>query len=192
MNLNKILQKTTQNVVKVGVFINCGLTPEESQFTTVIKEKELVKNSSVIKILIPEILKFLITLPHYNPFFFFELEKEKKGAKEVCSKKSHSSWMRQDSSCIYCLNPRNLCVYSSHSNQKYIKEEAPPPASVLLLFFFVLLAMGVILEEEESQGPVLIPPPNFHTVEDNSIYRSGFPEPSNFPFLQSLNLKSVM
>jgi tyrosine-protein phosphatase SIW14 len=54
--------------------------------------------------------------------------------------------------------------------------------------------MGVILEEEEcqSEGPVLLPPPNFHTVEDNSIYRSGFPEPSNFPFLQSLNLKSVM
>lgn len=55
--------------------------------------------------------------------------------------------------------------------------------------------MDVILEEEEesqSKDPVLVPPPNFRTVEDNSIYRSGFPEPSNFPFLQSLNLKSII
>ncbi|CDP04207.1 unnamed protein product [Coffea canephora] len=55
--------------------------------------------------------------------------------------------------------------------------------------------MGVILEEEESEfdnDVVMVPPPNFATVEDNSIYRSGFPQPSNFPFLQSLQLKSIL
>lgn len=51
--------------------------------------------------------------------------------------------------------------------------------------------MGFILKEEESD--VFVPPPaNFSVVEDNCIYRSGFPQPSNFPFLQSLNLRSII
>lgn len=35
------------------------------------------------------------------------------------------------------------------------------------------------------------PPINFATVEDR-IYRSGFPQPSNFPFLDTLRLRSVI
>lgn len=35
------------------------------------------------------------------------------------------------------------------------------------------------------------PPINFATVEER-IYRSGFPKPSDFPFLETLNLRSVM
>ncbi|XP_059298602.1 tyrosine-protein phosphatase DSP3-like isoform X1 [Lycium ferocissimum] len=50
--------------------------------------------------------------------------------------------------------------------------------------------MGLILVEEESN--MLVPPSNFSIVEDNCIYRSGFPQPSNFPFLQSLNLRSII
>ncbi|KAK4338864.1 hypothetical protein RND71_040326 [Anisodus tanguticus] len=50
--------------------------------------------------------------------------------------------------------------------------------------------MGIILEEEQSH--VLVPPANFSVVEDNCIYRSGFPQPSNFPFLHSLNLRSII
>ncbi|KAL3523323.1 hypothetical protein ACH5RR_016157 [Cinchona calisaya] len=55
--------------------------------------------------------------------------------------------------------------------------------------------MCVILEEDGGEfenDVVMVPPPNFSTVEDNSIYRSGFPQPSNFHFLQSLNLKSII
>ena len=37
----------------------------------------------------------------------------------------------------------------------------------------------------------LVPPPNFSSVEDG-IFRSGFPQPSNFPFLKNLNLRSIM
>ncbi|XP_009767953.1 inositol diphosphatase DSP5-like [Nicotiana tabacum] len=47
--------------------------------------------------------------------------------------------------------------------------------------------MGLILEEE-----VLVGPANFSVVEENGIYRSGFPQPSNFPFLHSLNLRSII
>ncbi|KAK9919246.1 hypothetical protein M0R45_027855 [Rubus argutus] len=38
---------------------------------------------------------------------------------------------------------------------------------------------------------VLEPPTNFSMVEDG-IFRSGFPQPANFPFLQSLNLGSII
>lgn len=38
---------------------------------------------------------------------------------------------------------------------------------------------------------LFIPPLNFSMV-DNGIFRSGFPEPSNFSFLQTLGLRSIM
>ncbi|KAK7276502.1 hypothetical protein RIF29_17642 [Crotalaria pallida] len=38
---------------------------------------------------------------------------------------------------------------------------------------------------------LLIPPLNFAMV-DNGIFRSGFPEPSNFSFLQTLRLRSII
>jgi len=44
---------------------------------------------------------------------------------------------------------------------------------------------------ETEDGAVLSPPTNFSMVEEG-LYRSGFPEPSNFPFLETLNLKSIM
>ncbi|XP_009595600.1 inositol diphosphatase DSP5 [Nicotiana tabacum] len=50
--------------------------------------------------------------------------------------------------------------------------------------------MGLILEEEEKE--MLMGPANFSVVEENCIYRSGFPQPSNFPFLHSLNLRSII
>lgn len=37
----------------------------------------------------------------------------------------------------------------------------------------------------------LIPPLNFSMV-DNGIFRSGFPDPANFSFLQTLGLRSIM
>ncbi|KAF3653485.1 putative tyrosine-protein phosphatase [Capsicum annuum] len=51
--------------------------------------------------------------------------------------------------------------------------------------------MCVILEKE-GDDLLLAPPTNFSAVEDNCIYRSGFPQPSNFPFLHSLNLRSII
>ncbi|KAL3339582.1 hypothetical protein AABB24_028268 [Solanum stoloniferum] len=53
--------------------------------------------------------------------------------------------------------------------------------------------MCVILEKEgDDDGVLLVSPNNFSAVEDNCIYRSGLPQPSNFPFLQSLNLRSII
>ena len=48
----------------------------------------------------------------------------------------------------------------------------------------------VKVDVEENDG-VLVPPANFSLVEDG-IFRSGFPEPSNFGFLETLNLRSIM
>lgn len=87
------------------------------------------------------------------------------------------------------------------NNRRRHRREFFSPFSFLglvwLIVFVVAIGMSVMnvmLEDEESQSqdPFLVPPLNFRTVEDNSIYRSGFPEPSNFSFLQSLNLKSIM
>ncbi|XP_059439279.1 tyrosine-protein phosphatase DSP5-like [Corylus avellana] len=50
--------------------------------------------------------------------------------------------------------------------------------------------MGLILEEQENDI-VLVPPSNFSMVEDG-IFRSGFPQPSNFAFLDTLNLRSII
>ncbi|KAF5462728.1 hypothetical protein F2P56_018711 [Juglans regia] len=50
--------------------------------------------------------------------------------------------------------------------------------------------MGLILEGEENDQ-VLLPPSNFSLVEDG-IFRSGSPQSSNFPFLDSLNLRSII
>ncbi|KAF7817758.1 putative tyrosine-protein phosphatase [Senna tora] len=45
--------------------------------------------------------------------------------------------------------------------------------------------------DEEGDQRILLPPLNFSTVEDN-IFRSSFPRPSNFPFLQTLNLRTII
>ncbi|XP_060211624.1 tyrosine-protein phosphatase DSP3-like [Lycium barbarum] len=54
--------------------------------------------------------------------------------------------------------------------------------------------MSVILDfkDDSDDDMVLVPPTNFCPVENNYIYRSGCPKPSNFPFLQSLNLRSII
>ncbi|CAN4075686.1 unnamed protein product [Withania somnifera] len=48
-----------------------------------------------------------------------------------------------------------------------------------------------VIMEKEGDLP-LVPPTNFSAVEDYCIYRSGFPQSSNFPFLHSLNLRSII
>ncbi|KAI4302047.1 hypothetical protein L6164_035266 [Bauhinia variegata] len=48
-----------------------------------------------------------------------------------------------------------------------------------------------LIVEEEADDNILVPPPNFSMVEDG-IFRSSFPQPSNFGFLQSLNLGSII
>ncbi|XP_021851872.1 tyrosine-protein phosphatase DSP5 isoform X2 [Spinacia oleracea] len=45
--------------------------------------------------------------------------------------------------------------------------------------------------ERKEEDDVLIPPTNFSMVEDG-LYRSGFPDSSNFGFLETLNLKSII
>ncbi|XP_050384286.1 tyrosine-protein phosphatase DSP3 [Argentina anserina] len=44
---------------------------------------------------------------------------------------------------------------------------------------------------DREDDDVLEPPINFSMVEDG-IFRSGFPQPANFPFLRSLNLRSII
>ncbi|XP_075080657.1 inositol diphosphatase DSP5-like [Nicotiana tabacum] len=53
--------------------------------------------------------------------------------------------------------------------------------------------MSLVLDlEEDCDDHILLPPTNFYAVEHNCIYRSGFPQPTNFSFLNSLNLRSII
>lgn len=44
---------------------------------------------------------------------------------------------------------------------------------------------------ENAGDDLFVPPLNFAVV-DNGIFRSGFPDSSNFSFLQTLGLRSIM
>ncbi|XP_074292355.1 inositol diphosphatase DSP5-like [Silene latifolia] len=46
-------------------------------------------------------------------------------------------------------------------------------------------------EVDDENDDVLMPPINFSMVEEG-LYRSGFPEISNFSFIETLNLKSII
>ncbi|VVA96255.1 unnamed protein product [Arabis nemorensis] len=48
-----------------------------------------------------------------------------------------------------------------------------------------------LIMEDDDDGVVLVSPSNFSMVEDG-IYRSGFPQPENFGFLKTLNLRSII
>ncbi|KAF2536943.1 hypothetical protein F2Q68_00020567 [Brassica cretica] len=45
--------------------------------------------------------------------------------------------------------------------------------------------------DTEKERELFVPPLNFAMV-DNGIFRSGFPEPVSFSFLQSLRLRSII
>ncbi|XAR53827.1 Protein-tyrosine-phosphatase [Bertholletia excelsa] len=50
----------------------------------------------------------------------------------------------------------------------------------------------VKVEEEGRDGEVLLVPPLNFALVDYGVYRSGFPEPANFTFLQTLGLRSIV
>ncbi|GMJ11357.1 plant and fungi atypical dual-specificity phosphatase 3 [Hibiscus trionum] len=51
--------------------------------------------------------------------------------------------------------------------------------------------MACIIEDDEGDNAVMEPPYNFSTVEEG-VYRAGCPRPSNFAFLETLNLRSII
>uniref|UniRef100_A0A7C8YYT0 diphosphoinositol-polyphosphate diphosphatase n=1 Tax=Opuntia streptacantha TaxID=393608 RepID=A0A7C8YYT0_OPUST len=59
---------------------------------------------------------------------------------------------------------------------------APPPPSI---------AGGAVVNGGDCDEVNYVPPFNFAMV-DNGIFRSGFPDTSNLPFLQTLGLRSVI
>ncbi|KAF7058331.1 hypothetical protein CFC21_065413 [Triticum aestivum] len=64
---------------------------------------------------------------------------------------------------------------------------APPSCAAILL-----RREGGEAEAGEGEEPLqLVPPLNFAMV-DHGVYRSGFPDASNLPFLENLRLRSVL
>ncbi|KAL6535928.1 Tyrosine-protein phosphatase dsp1 [Orobanche hederae] len=62
---------------------------------------------------------------------------------------------------------------------------APPQPQLMLLF------PGDGFYEEAGGDELFTPPLNFAMV-DNGIFRSGFPDSTNFSFLETLNLRSII
>nr|CAB3499697.1 unnamed protein product [Digitaria exilis] len=64
----------------------------------------------------------------------------------------------------------------------------PPPASP---YGALPLREGEPAPSAAGEELLLVPPLNFAMV-DRGVYRSGFPDVSNLPFLESLRLRSVL
>lgn len=65
--------------------------------------------------------------------------------------------------------------------------DAMPPSACAVL----LRREGEAPAPEPGDELLLVPPLNFAMV-DHGVYRSGFPDVSNLPFLESLRLRSVL
>ncbi|RCV10945.1 hypothetical protein SETIT_2G148600v2 [Setaria italica] len=82
-----------------------------------------------------------------------------------------------------------LAALPSSSSSEKDSDAMPPPSS----------PYAALLRREGEAAPaaaageelLLVPPLNFAMV-DHGIYRSGFPDVSNLPFLESLRLRSVL
>ncbi|KAL6562277.1 Tyrosine-protein phosphatase dsp1 [Orobanche gracilis] len=81
-----------------------------------------------------------------------------------------------DMSIIRCQCP--MCLKTSRTTVAYSAVDDMPPEK----------SVTAAVEDEEN---VFVPPLNFAMV-DYGIYRSGFPDVSNFPFLKTLGLRSII
>lgn len=69
--------------------------------------------------------------------------------------------------------------------------DAMPPPSCATILLRREGEGAAATEAGEDEPPQLVPPLNFAMV-DHGVYRSGFPDASNLPFLDSLRLRSVL
>ncbi|XP_015696537.1 probable tyrosine-protein phosphatase DSP4 isoform X1 [Oryza brachyantha] len=96
--------------------------------------------------------------------------------------------MRQEATCSLVLahHRKNHSPPAEEDDGGGVGEDTddalPPPSCTILLR----------QEGEATAGEgLLVPPLNFAMV-DHGVYRSGFPDVSNLPFLESLRLRSVL
>jgi tyrosine-protein phosphatase SIW14 len=66
-----------------------------------------------------------------------------------------------------------------------------PPAPAASLSWPSSLSEGEPASAAAGEELLLVPPLNFAMV-DHGVYRSGFPDVSNLPFLETLRLRSVL
>uniref|UniRef100_A0A0E0LYI2 diphosphoinositol-polyphosphate diphosphatase n=1 Tax=Oryza punctata TaxID=4537 RepID=A0A0E0LYI2_ORYPU len=98
--------------------------------------------------------------------------------------------MRQEATCSLVLLTQDA---QHRKNQPPLAEDdtddaMPPPCSILLRQEEGEATSTAAAGEGEG---LLVPPLNFAMV-DHGVYRSGFPDVSNLPFVESLRLRSVL
>ncbi|XP_052167914.1 probable tyrosine-protein phosphatase DSP4 isoform X2 [Oryza glaberrima] len=99
--------------------------------------------------------------------------------------------MRQEATCSLVLTQdaqhrKNQPPLAEEDDDRDHTDDAmPPPCSILLR-----QEEGEATAAAAGEG-LLVPPLNFAMV-DHGVYRSGFPDISNLPFVESLRLRSVL
>lgn len=79
-------------------------------------------------------------------------------------------------------------THHRHQRQRQQQDTTPMCRQIQLTISDHTVAGDAVADDGED---LFIPPLNFAMV-DNGIFRSGFPEPANFSFLQTLGLRSIM
>uniref|UniRef100_A0A8I7B8T2 Tyrosine-protein phosphatase n=2 Tax=Hordeum vulgare subsp. vulgare TaxID=112509 RepID=A0A8I7B8T2_HORVV len=87
-------------------------------------------------------------------------------------------------------------VVAREDHQQHHHSRPPPPEeedtdAVAPSSCATILLRRVGEAGEGEEPPQLVPPLNFAMV-DHGVYRSGFPDASNLPFLETLHLRSVL
>lgn len=100
--------------------------------------------------------------------------------------------------CGDCSSCRTIFVVDSNkNNQQQLQQQQQylyNTSSLLLPKEEDGVVIGILDDDHDNNDDTdqfFVPPLNFSIV-DNGIFRSGFPEPPNFPFLQSLGLRSII
>ncbi|KAH1093133.1 hypothetical protein GLYMA_14G049600v4 [Glycine max] len=79
-------------------------------------------------------------------------------------------------------------THHRHQRQRQQQDTTPMCRQIQLTISDHTVAGDAVADDGED---LFIPPLNFAMV-DNGIFRSGFPEPANFSFLQTLGLRSII
>uniref|UniRef100_A0ACD5Y404 Uncharacterized protein n=1 Tax=Avena sativa TaxID=4498 RepID=A0ACD5Y404_AVESA len=103
--------------------------------------------------------------------------------------------MRQEAATSSLVLTRDAGSRKDHLRPPPLPEEEededtdamPPPSCTTIL----LRREREEVATDGEEPPQLVPPLNFAMV-DHGVYRSGFPDASNLPFLESLRLRSVL
>uniref|UniRef100_A0ACD5YHY9 Uncharacterized protein n=2 Tax=Avena sativa TaxID=4498 RepID=A0ACD5YHY9_AVESA len=138
-----------------------------------------------------------VTKPVASPFLFPQSKLDKsRSSSPAPSLHPVRQSMRQEAATSSLVLTQDAGSRKGHLRPPPLPEEdededtdaMPPPSCTTTI---LLRREGEQVATDGEEPPQLVPPLNFAMV-DHGVYRSGFPDASNLPFLESLRLRSVL